>query len=133
MANASLKDFERRLARLPMAAKKAAQAALDKSADELVAAQRSLVPRDSGKLAASIHWEATDELTRTITAGGEATMHTDERSGIAYDYAFGQEFGTTRQPAQPFFWPAYRLTRKRIRGRINRAISKGVKEAFENG
>ncbi|MGX9574085.1 HK97-gp10 family putative phage morphogenesis protein [Mesorhizobium sp. f-mel] len=130
MANSGLKDFERRLKALPAAAKKAAAAALDVSANELVRAQRSLAPRADGDLQNSIEWRATAELTRTVTAGGDATTRPVREGGPDYDYALGQEFGTQNSPANPFFWPAYRLTKKRIRNRIQRAISRGVKEAY---
>jgi HK97 gp10 family phage protein len=124
MANSGLADFKRRLAALPAAAKKAAVVALDKSADELVTAQRSLAPVERGTLRDSIKWTRTAELTRTIEAGGQTTTTN------GYDHALGQEFGTQKMPANPFFYPAYRLTKKRIRARIKRAISKGVKDAY---
>jgi HK97 gp10 family phage protein len=45
-------------------------------------------------------------------------------------YAHLVEFGTTKAPAQPFFWPAFRSQRKRAETRIKRALSKAVKEEF---
>jgi HK97 gp10 family phage protein len=130
MANNGLADFKRRLKALPDAAKRAAAVALDTSANELVAAQRTLAPREDGTLQASIEWHQTAELTRTITAGGETTTRPVKGGDYEYDYALGQEFGTQEMPANPFFWPAYRLTKKRIRNRIKRAISKGVKDSY---
>ncbi|PTE08208.1 HK97-gp10 family putative phage morphogenesis protein [Mesorhizobium helmanticense] len=130
MANNGLRDFERRLKALPAAAKKAAKVALDTSADELARYQRLLAPREDGTLQASIQWHATAELTRTITAGGETTTVPARAGQGDYDYALAQEFGTQDMPANPFFWPGYRFTKKRIRGRVKRAISKGVKQAY---
>ncbi|MER8637655.1 HK97-gp10 family putative phage morphogenesis protein [Mesorhizobium sp. M1365] len=130
MANNGLRDFERRLKALPAAAKRAAKVALDTSANELVAAQRSLAPREDGTLQASIQWRQTAELTRSITAGGDTTTVAARAGDGDYDYALGQEFGTQNMPANPFFWPAFRLTKKRIRARIKRAITKGIKEAY---
>lgn len=129
-----LRNIEQRLARIPKAAKAAVKPALDRSADELVTAQRSLAPTDDGTLKASIQWHESDELKRTITAGGPTTTR-PVRSGTSatYDYALAQEFGTTKMPANPFFWPGYRLLRKRIRNRIKRAISNAVKEEFGSG
>lgn len=129
-----LRNIERRLARIPKAARAAVKPALDKSADELVAAQRSLAPLDDGTLKASIKWHESGELTRTVRAGGPTTTR-PVRSGTSatYDYALAQEFGTTKMSANPFFWPGYRLLRKRIRNRIKRAISKAVKEEFGGG
>lgn len=54
-----------------------------------------------------------------ITVGG-----TDVR------YPHLVEYGTSNTPAQPFFWPAYRLLKKRIRNRIKRSISKAVREEW---
>ena len=36
--------------------------------------------------------------------------------------------GTRRTPAHPFFWPAFRLMRKRATNRIKRAVSKAVRD-----
>ena len=38
------------------------------------------------------------------------------------------EYGTTQDPAQPFFWVSYRLKRKRLAGRIKRALRKAIRE-----
>jgi hypothetical protein len=40
------------------------------------------------------------------------------------------EYGTTKAPAQPFFWVSYRLSKKRIISRIKRAINRAVKEKW---
>ena len=54
----------------------------------------------------------------TIYAGG----------GDAF-YARFQEFGTVKMPANPFFFPVWRARRKRIKNRISRAVSKGIRES----
>lgn len=41
-----------------------------------------------------------------------------------------REYGTSEADAQPFFWPALRLLRKRLRNRINRAAKKAVKDSW---
>ncbi len=128
------RNIAQRLSRIPKAVKAAVKPALDKSADELVAAQRSLAPSDDGTLRASIQWHESGELKRTVEAGGPSTTRpVRSGAGVTYDYAVAQEFGTQKMPANPFFWPGYRLTRKRIRNRIKRAISKAVKEEFGSG
>jgi hypothetical protein len=52
------------------------------------------------------------------------------RNGVTakYDYALAQEFGTKEHPANPFFYPTWRLLRKRARSRINRAMKKAIEE-----
>ena len=40
------------------------------------------------------------------------------------------EYGTTQAPAQPFFWPGFRLAKPKAERRIKRAISKAVKDKW---
>jgi len=106
-----------RMETIPKAVRDAVQPALDRSADELVKRQKSLAPEDQGDLRDSIRKEPGEhELSRKVL--------TDDFK------ARWQEFGTLAQPAQPFFWPSYRLLKKRIEGRIKRAVSKAVREAW---
>ena len=58
------------------------------------------------------------ENTAAITVGN---------SDVRYPHL--QEFGTTHHAAQPFFWPGFRMGRKRALDRIKRAIGKAIKEA----
>ena len=44
-------------------------------------------------------------------------------------YPHLQEYGTTFHPAQPFFFPAYRLHKKKVLAAIKRGIGKAIKEA----
>ena len=39
------------------------------------------------------------------------------------------EYGTSHHEAQPFFWPGFRMGRKRALNRIKRAIGKAIREA----
>lgn len=43
-------------------------------------------------------------------------------------YAHLVEYGTQEAQAQPYFWPAFRLLRKKITARIKRAASTAVKK-----
>lgn len=150
--------LQRRLAAIPKQVKEAVRPAMEKSAAEIVALARSLCPVDDGKLRASIGWtwgaapsgsmklaaETSGELTITVYAGNDEAF-----------YARWVEFGTqagsrgdrvadarrgggnyTRKvyrdhpgtAAQPFFYPAFRLSKKRVAARTKRAIGKAVKE-----
>ena len=60
-------------------------------------------------------------------AGSNQALVTVGNTDVRYPHLL--EFGTTRTPAQPFFWPGFRLSRKRAENRIKRAISKAIKEA----
>lgn len=96
-----------------------------KSAKDMVASAVVLAPRgETGDLQASIRWgKGAGPTAYIVEAGGPLTT----KNG--YDYSIGVEFGTRDTKAQPFFWPAYRLNRRRFRGRITRAINKAIKAA----
>jgi len=68
-------------------------------------------------------------LAVTMYAGNERTLVTN-KEGERFQNARLQEFGTKEMPANPFFYPAYRFVRKRIRDRLARAIRVGAKKAF---
>lgn len=59
------------------------------------------------------------ELSVAVTVG-----NTDVR------YPHLIEHGTTKMRAQPFFWPAVRLQRKKTTNDIKRAIRKAVKDVW---
>jgi hypothetical protein len=79
-------------------------------------------------------------LRITIYAGDESTM---VGSRAQFQLARLIEFGTaphineglyagSQHPgtqAQPFFFPGWRIVRKRVKGRISRGIKKAIKEA----
>jgi HK97 gp10 family phage protein len=75
---------------------------------------RLRVHRDSGKLAESIRLERGRHPLRVLVrAGGPLTT----KDG--YDHALANEFGTEKLQAQPFFWPAYRANKTKLRGMIS--------------
>jgi HK97 gp10 family phage protein len=47
------------------------------------------------------------------------------------DYAAWVEFGTSKNEAAPFFWPAYRLGRRKYKSRMTRAAKKALQEAVK--
>jgi len=99
--------------------------ALDKSAAEVVATMKSVAPVadvDGGELRDSIRVEPGDhELSRTIIAG-------DAKA----DYARFVEFGTLDRPPANFFWGPWRLLRRRVQGRVNRAPGAAIRR-FNRG
>lgn len=111
---------------------------LNRSADELVAQMQAVAPLGrTGNLRRSIHKEPGErDTTVLIKAGGALTTVQSGRSGTPpYDYSMGVEFGTkgggfdgSGNVAQPFFWPSYRLRKKRIRSALRRTITKNVKK-----
>lgn len=125
-------QFRAKLRALPDMAKEEIRKALAENAEEIVAFARRLVPVDQGDLKASIGWtfgaapkgsmvlaEAKSEeadLRVTVYAGNER----------AY-YARWIEFGTVNMTGRPYFFPAYRAVKRRVRGRLTRATRKAAK------
>lgn len=134
--------------RIPEAVYQRVREALEQSANETVAAMKALAPHDTGLLQSSIAWTwgnapkgtlaiasskaSANGLRITIYAGG----------GEAY-YARFVEFGTSRHingglyagsenpgmTAQPFFYPGWRLVKRKVKGRVSRSVKKAIKEA----
>lgn len=131
-----LASFNRRMDAIPKAVREAVQPALLKSGDELASAMKSLAERsrDSGELIDSIEVTGPGQSTPAYSQPGgsrvvpdNAVMVTVGNTDVRYPHLV--EYGTKNAPAQPFFWPAFRLYRRRIQRRIARAISKAVREA----
>lgn len=62
-----------------------------------------------------------------IVAGGVLTVR-PSISGKPYDYARADEFGTQQMAAQPFFFPTYRLMKKRIISAMKRRVAANIKK-----
>lgn len=147
-----LEKLRRKLKAIPKAAEDEARKAVVKGANEIAALQRNLVPVDDGDLQDSIHVTNPGESTPPYSQpGGQRTAKDLEAIVTAGNskvrYAHLVEFGTaqhvnagifagTQNPgttARPYFWPAYRALRKRVRSRITRSINKAVREAAQKG
>lgn len=122
---------------VPAEVRKSATAALEKGAQEIVDMARSLAPVDSGDLRDSIGWTWGDAPKGSLvlgTVGGQeyGTLRITVYAGNddAF-YAAWQEFGTQNQRAHPYFFPAYRSLRRRVRSRITRDINKAIKKGMQ--
>lgn len=131
MANKSVEAFRRLTIDMQRQIFNDAVAELDAQADTLVQMMRAVVVHGpTSKLANSIRVEpGRKETVRVIKAGGSATQ-TPTPGGKRgyYDYARAVEFGTRKVSAQPFFFPTFRLMRKKIRSAMARKISKRIKQ-----
>lgn len=125
-----------KLAAIPKEARAEIHKALDKSATEMVQTAQSFAPVKSGKLRNSIgktfgEYKADNPNVRGVTGSGVAdpeltvTIHAGDQE--AY-YAAFVEFGTKAAPAHPYFFPAWRLLKKRVTSRIKRAMTKAAKK-----
>lgn len=145
-----LAALRRQLRAVPAAVQAEVAAELEKIAAAIVADMKRLAPvlqepdarRRAGALRDSIGWTWGDAPEGAMTLGKVAkdrgdgfylTIYAgtrDKRRGVddAY-YARWMEFGTTEVPAQPYFWPAYRANRRKIRPAFTRAIKRAAAKA----
>lgn len=118
---------------IPKRVKDHTEEALKRAARAITDTMEGFAPQDTGRLKGSIGW-TMGELPKG--ALGSKDYKPDHNSTVATIYAGDSgafyvrfvEFGTQNMSARPFFYPAYRLHRKGIKGRITRAIKKGLKE-----
>ena len=123
---------------IPARVEAATRAAMEKSAEELVAMMKRLAPVDRGDLQMSISWtwgKAPDGAvviaeSSEDSRGLKITVYAGSKKAF---YARWQEFGTSEMPANPFFFPSYRALRKRIKSRITREMKKAIKTEAGNG
>lgn len=135
---------------MPLKARQAIAPALEQGANEIAAMQKRLVPKASGALERSIrvvkgNYTPDNANVRGVGGAGagdpDLTVRVVAGDATAW-YARLVEFGTaphenggrfagTQNPgtkAQPYFYPAVRALRRRVKGRITRATKKAVKE-----
>ncbi len=128
-----LAEFQRRWQAIPAKVKAEVRKAMEDIAEEIVAQMYAVAPHKTGDLAGSIGWTWGDAPKGSLTIGtvGETEYATLRITIYAGDkdafYARWQEFGTTKMPANPFFYPVWRAKSKSVKNRITRAISKAIK------
>lgn len=125
--------LKKRLAAIPQAVKEAAQPALLKQAEAMAVTMRQFVQVDTGATRDSI----------VVTPGGQQTPDYSQPGGSmtvaenAVAVTVGNtkvrtahlvEYGTTKAPAHPFFWPAVRLHQKQAAKAIKSAVGRAVKK-----
>lgn len=103
--------------------------ALTQGGDEMVQQAKSFVPRDEGDLLNSIEWEWTKNTQASDSRSPAIVVMAGDEKGGKADHAMHLELGTVYTPRQPYFFPAYRLMRRKIRGRMSRAMTKAIKAA----
>lgn len=121
--------FRRRAAKALAAGKAQARA----SGEQVASAMRYLAPREQGELIASIRVEDAETVTTrkgergfigVMVKAGDATTIVTNGSGARFQNAKLQENGTKNMPASPYFNPAWRANRTRVRSAITRAVRK---------
>lgn len=129
-----LSSFQRRMRAIPEAARRAVDPSLLKGGDIIADAIRTLAPVDEGDLVASIAVTGPGMATPPYSQPGGAAVVplnaaavTVGNSNVRYPHLV--EYGTSHAPAHPFFWPGFRLSRKRALAMIKRGIGKAVRDA----
>ena len=102
---------------------------LREQAERLSAAQRQELraleqpPEETGALEASLVVVPGDNpLEYFVQGGGDLTTARD-----GHDEGRSFEFGTSRQPARPFFYPTYNALRDDMQSEIEKAIEEVLK------
>jgi len=72
-----------------------------------------------------------DTVVRVL-AGGSTTTRKGV-TGKEFDYSRAAEFGTQQNGAQPFFFPTYRLMKKKIVASMKRRIALQIKKYSAEG
>jgi len=116
------------------------QPALLKAGDRMADTMRQLAEtsRDTGNLIESIAVTPAGKRTPSYSQpGGETVVPANQVMITVGDsdarYPHLVEYGTAKAEAQPFFWPAFRLERKKALASIKRAISKAVRKGANTG
>ena len=109
--------------------------AVREQAELLSAAQRQALqsleqsPDETGDLEESCTVvPGKNDLEFIVQAGGDlTTKDIRDGSGVPYDYAVGFEFGTSHQPARPFFYSTYNVMKDDMQDALNEAVSEILK------
>lgn len=134
-----------KLERMPKEVKSEAREALADGGEEMVGLAKQFVPTQTGKLRDSIIWRygneektaysqglgGSHELSVVISAGNKGVRYAHL---VEFDTAprpNGGMFEGTTHPgtaASPFFYPSFRILRRRMRSRVTRKINKAIKK-----
>lgn len=125
---ADLSRFNRRIDTIPRRLREAVIPTLQKQADEMVTAMRAVAPRDEGALIESIRKEAGGDELQVVVRAGNWRTKVKFSAGHEEDYALIQEYGRKNAAARPFFWPTWRVRRRRVGFAIRRAIARAIRE-----
>lgn len=126
-------EFRRRMVGVRAAVERELRAELEIVADQIVADMRLLVPVDDGDLRDSIGW-TWGKLPGGTGPIGVVSQAKKDRLRITIYAAGGDQYygrfiehGTKDRPAHPFFFPAWRANRRRVRSRLSRRLTRTLK------
>jgi HK97 gp10 family phage protein len=126
--NASVERFKKLTEDFRKEVHDLAVAELNAQAKDLAQTIESVAPVHEGTLKTTVKVVPgkTDTVVRVV-AGGKLTVRPSV-SSKPYDYSRADEFGTVNMPAKPFFFPTYRLRKKKIKASMKRKITASIKK-----
>lgn len=129
-----LASFQSRMRAIPKAALDAVKPVLMREAQKMAGTMEMLAPVDEGDLKGSIAVTGPGTATPPYSQPGGSMVVPENQVAITVGssdvrYPHLQEFGTTFHAAQPFFWPAFRLHRKKATAAIKRGIGAAIRKA----
>lgn len=126
--NKSVEAFKRLARDLQKEVHDAAVAELNSQGATLVTQMISAAPEDKGNLTHSVRKIPGKSDTQIrIVAGGVLTTRPSV-SSKPFDYARADEFGTVHMAQKPFFFPTYRLMKKKMISSMKRKITASIKK-----
>lgn len=132
-SDGGLSRIQQRLNAIPQDVKAALEPALLKQAETIASTMQTLAPVDQGDLRDSITVTGPGQSTPPYSQPGGAQIVPDNAVAITVGeetvrYPHLVEYGTAKTPAQPFFWPAYRLHRMKAKKALKRAAGAAVRK-----
>lgn len=124
VTNVSVERFRKLTKDLQAEVHVAAVAELNAQADALTSLIESVTPiGPTGELVHSVRKIPGKSDTQVrIVAGSPKTIK------AGYQYPRADEFGTVNMPAKPFFFPSYRLMKKKMISTMKRRITASIKK-----
>lgn len=134
LQTANLERWRQRCAGIPGAVREDIKAVLNQNADEFMDKLRNNLPHQSGDLVDTVRKNAgtgqanmagDKDLTVTVSMGDAQTPYGPANEFGHFD---GPKGSADRKhvPAQPVFFPALRVLKKKLRSRMKRVIGKSV-------
>jgi HK97 gp10 family phage protein len=134
MSGGGLSSFQKRMRAIPRSVRRAVDPALLQGGYEIADAMEALAPEDTGDLKGSIAVTPGGQATPPYSAPGGTHIVPENQVAVTAGnsdvrYPHLVEYGTSDAMAQPFFWPGFRLARKKAENRIKRVMRKAIREA----
>lgn len=133
---AAVRQINKRLGSVAAAVQKDVVSTMLTQAGLIAAEIKRVAPVDAtsehpGELKASVRIiEGKGDKKKAFVVKIAAGDIKTKAGGKGFNYPRGVEFGTQKSPAQPFFWPIWRLRRKGARVAVRKAAVAAVRKVW---